>query len=67
MGILPWDACQLQSLPSTLLGMCCTISVTVQNKLQVSYTYHEMSVTITKCQVKVSFLEMLGTYPIAGI
>ena len=27
--------------------------------------YHEMSVTINKCQI--SFLEMLGTYSIAGI
>ena len=27
--------------------------------------YHEMPVTINKCQI--SFLEMLGTYSIAGI
>ena len=56
--------CQLQSMSGTSLDTCRKMSATVQNKFHVSY-YHEMSVTINKCLV--SYLEMLGTYPIAGI
>ena len=42
------------------------VSATVQNKFQVScIPYHEMSATINECQA--SYLEMLGTYPVAGI
>ena len=50
--------CQLQA---TLLSTCSKMS-----KLVFRYpTYHEMSATINKCQG--SYLEMLDTYPIAGI
>ena len=40
------------------LYICCKMSIRY-------LTYHEMSATINKCQV--SYLEMLGTYLIAGI
>ena len=48
--------CLLQSMSGTLLGTCRKMSATVQN-------------LTTKCQllVKLSYLQMLGTYPTAGI
>jgi len=39
------------------------MSATVPNKFTY-LTYHEMSATISKCQVYHIYLEMLGTYPI---
>ena len=55
---------QLQSMLGTLVGTCRKMSATVQNKFKVSYL-PRMSATINKCQV--SYLVMLGTYPIAGV
>ena len=51
IGILPrYNTMKYQLLMSdTLVGTCCKMSATVQNKCQASY------------------LEMLGTHPIAGI
>ena len=54
--------CQLQSMSGTLLDT--HMSATVQNKFQVSYLTRNVSY-INKCQV--SYLEMLGTYPIASM
>ena len=47
IGILPkyntMNACQLQSMSGTLLGMCCKMSATVQNKVQVSHLPRNVS------------------------
>ena len=52
--------CQPKSMSGTLLGICHKMSAAAQNKFQVYIS--QMS---AKCQV--SYLEMLGTYPIADI
>ena len=53
---------QLQPMSGTLPGRSIYAAKCPSGIL---ITYHEMSATINKCQV--SYLEMLGTYLIAGI